>query len=114
MTGGKAGACLSGLNLKICLMLTGPETNPLSVDDHSSKLEILPFACVEYKIGDELPNYLKIEVLDPVTEEVHIEVVKVTYPLKRVQVASLWVMLWEHVLMLLVVGLGRSALRMLT
>ncbi|KAK1384256.1 hypothetical protein POM88_021991 [Heracleum sosnowskyi] len=48
----------------------------------TSKLEILPFAklCVEYKIGDELPTKIEVEVLDPFTEMKHIEEVKVSYP----------------------------------
>ncbi|KAK1369731.1 hypothetical protein POM88_035823 [Heracleum sosnowskyi] len=58
--------------------------NPLSADDLTSKLEILPFAklCVEYKIGDELPNKIEVEVLDPITEMKHLEEVKVSYPIK--------------------------------
>ncbi|KAK1384250.1 hypothetical protein POM88_021985 [Heracleum sosnowskyi] len=58
--------------------------NPLSADDMTSKLEILPFAklCVEYKIGDELPTKIEVEVLDPFTEMKHIEEVKVSYPSK--------------------------------
>ncbi|KAK1372474.1 hypothetical protein POM88_028667 [Heracleum sosnowskyi] len=58
--------------------------NPLSADDMTSKLEVLPFAklCVDYKIGDELPTKIEVEVLDPITELKHIEEVKVSYPLK--------------------------------
>lgn len=57
---------------------------PLSADDLTSKLEILPFAklCVDYKIGDALPSKLDVEVLDPVTTIKHIEEVKVSYPSK--------------------------------
>ncbi|KAK1369733.1 hypothetical protein POM88_035825 [Heracleum sosnowskyi] len=58
--------------------------HPLSADDMTSKLEILPFAklCVEYTIGDDLPTKIEVEVLDPVTEIKHIEEVKVSYPIK--------------------------------
>ncbi|KAK1384253.1 hypothetical protein POM88_021988 [Heracleum sosnowskyi] len=58
--------------------------NPLSADDMTSRLEILPFAklCVEYKIGDDLPSKIEVEVLDLVTEVKHIEEVKVSYPIK--------------------------------
>lgn len=44
--------------------------NPLSADDLTSRLEILPFAklCVDYKIGDDLPSAIEVEVLDPITE----------------------------------------------
>ncbi|KAK1351843.1 hypothetical protein POM88_053941 [Heracleum sosnowskyi] len=58
--------------------------NPLSADDMTSKLEVLPFAklCVDYKIGDELPTKIAVEVLDPITELKHIEEVKVSYPVK--------------------------------
>ncbi|KAK1384257.1 hypothetical protein POM88_021992 [Heracleum sosnowskyi] len=54
--------------------------NPLSADDMTSRLEILPFAklCVEYKIGDDLPSTIEVEVLDLVSEVKHIEEVKTT------------------------------------
>lgn len=57
---------------------------PLSADDMTAKLEILPFAklCVDYKIGEELPSKIEIEVLDPVLQTKHVEEVKVSYPNK--------------------------------
>lgn len=57
---------------------------PLCVDDLTSKLEVLPFAkiCVEYKIGDDLPDTIQVQSLDPVMEEmVEVEVL-VHYPFK--------------------------------
>lgn len=55
---------------------------PLCADDRTLNLEILPFAkiCVDYKIRDDLPTKLEVEVLDPVSDEKHIEVVSVSYP----------------------------------
>lgn len=35
--------------------------------------------CIEYKVDDDLSKSIKVEVLDPVNEEKHIEVVKMTY-----------------------------------
>ncbi|KAK1388167.1 hypothetical protein POM88_016345 [Heracleum sosnowskyi] len=57
---------------------------PLSADALTSKLEILPFAklCVEYKIGDDLPSKIEVEVMDPISELKHMEVVRVSYPNK--------------------------------
>ena len=58
--------------------------HPLSVDDQTAKLEILPFAkvCVDYQIGDDLPTKVEVEVLDPVTEIITTEEVLVSYPNK--------------------------------
>lgn len=57
---------------------------PLSADDMTAKLEVLPYAklCIDYKIGDDLPLKIDVEVLDPKTEEKHVEEVKVSYPKK--------------------------------
>lgn len=57
---------------------------PLCADANTSKLEVLPYAkmCVNYKIGDELPSTLDVEVLDPVLEEITISQVLVSYPAK--------------------------------
>lgn len=40
---------------------------PLSADELTSRLEILPFAklCVQYKVGDPLPNSITVVDLDP-------------------------------------------------
>lgn len=58
--------------------------SPLCADENTSKLEVLPYAklCVNYKIGDDLPSNLAVEVLDPVTEAISIENVLVSYPVK--------------------------------
>lgn len=57
---------------------------PLCVDELTSNLDILPFSmmCVNYKIGDELPDKISVEVLDPVTEKKSIAEVLVQYPYK--------------------------------
>lgn len=57
---------------------------PLTADELTCKLEILPFAklCVDYKIGDYLPSKLDVEVLDPNSEVVHIHEVLVSYPIR--------------------------------
>ncbi|KAK1351619.1 hypothetical protein POM88_054163 [Heracleum sosnowskyi] len=57
---------------------------PLCADALTSKLEILPFAkiCVEYKIGDDLPEAIEVQDLDPVSGELVISKVLVHYPLK--------------------------------
>ncbi|KAK1365655.1 hypothetical protein POM88_041216 [Heracleum sosnowskyi] len=57
---------------------------PLCVDALTSKLEILPFAkmCVEYKIGDALPEKIEVETLDSVSGEISITEVLVHYPVK--------------------------------
>lgn len=49
--------------------------NPRFADQPTSKLEILPYArmCVNYHIGDDLPTKLEVEVLDPITDEKHVE-----------------------------------------
>ncbi|KAK1369723.1 hypothetical protein POM88_035815 [Heracleum sosnowskyi] len=64
--------------------------SPLSADELTSKLEIVPFAklCVDYKIGGELPSKIEVEVLDPVTELKHVEEVKVSYPNKPLVCSS--------------------------
>lgn len=58
---------------------------PLCADELTSKLEVLPFAkmCVEYKIGDEIPNKIEVESLDPVSEEISVVEVQVQYPFKH-------------------------------
>lgn len=58
--------------------------SPLCADDRTSKLDILPFAkmCVNYKIGDELPDKIEVEALDPVSGATTVEVVQVSYPAK--------------------------------
>ncbi|KAK1365668.1 hypothetical protein POM88_041229 [Heracleum sosnowskyi] len=45
--------------------------NPLSADDMTSRLEILPFAkiCVEYKIVDDLPSKIEVENLASVAHD---------------------------------------------
>ncbi|KAK1394372.1 hypothetical protein POM88_013428 [Heracleum sosnowskyi] len=66
-----------------CLSLLGSVIgNPLYTYEHMSRLEILHFGklCVEYKIGNELPNKIEVEVLDPVIEEIRIEEVKASNP----------------------------------
>lgn len=57
---------------------------PLCADANTSKLEVLPFAklCVDYKIGDDLPTFLEVEVLDPFSEKIVVEKVLVSYPAK--------------------------------
>lgn len=55
--------------------------NPICADKLTQKLEILPFArmCVDYKIGDPLPNVIPVTALNPSGEkyvdEVHVEYV---------------------------------------
>lgn len=58
--------------------------HPLSADNNTSRLEVLPFAkiCVDYKIGDPLPTELEVEVLDPSSESLLTEKVLVSYPSK--------------------------------
>lgn len=57
---------------------------PLCADELTSKLEILPFAklCVNYKVGNPLPEKIEVEALDPCTGETTIEEVIVSYPVK--------------------------------
>lgn len=57
---------------------------PICADNLTSKLEVLPFAklCVDYKIGDDLPDRIEVEVLDPVSEDITVEEVLVDYPFK--------------------------------
>ncbi|KAK1369686.1 hypothetical protein POM88_035778 [Heracleum sosnowskyi] len=58
---------------------------PLSADEMTSKLDILPFAkiCVEYKIGDELPDRIEVEDLDPVSGDKSIKEILVQYQCKQ-------------------------------
>ena len=55
---------------------------PLAADPLTCKLEILPFAkiCVEYHIGDDLPTFLDVEVLDPCSDTLGTQRVMVSYP----------------------------------
>ena len=55
---------------------------PLTADDLTKKLEILPFAklCVDYNIGDALPTKLNVEVLEPNSDKVVLHEVLVSYP----------------------------------
>lgn len=55
---------------------------PLTADELTRKLEIVPFAkmCVDYNIGDDLPSKIEVEVLDPLTGNVNIQEVLVSYP----------------------------------
>ncbi|KAK1388172.1 hypothetical protein POM88_016350 [Heracleum sosnowskyi] len=57
---------------------------PLCADALTSKLEILPFAkfCVEYKIGDALPDKIDVWSLDPVSGAISISEVLIHYPVK--------------------------------
>lgn len=54
---------------------------PLCADALTSQLEVLPFAkmCMQYKVGDPLPNVIEVVDLDPITEQKNIVEVKVTY-----------------------------------
>lgn len=54
---------------------------PLCADNLTSKLEILPFAkmCVQYKIGDPLPNSITAVDFDPVSRDRTNVEVKVSY-----------------------------------
>lgn len=55
---------------------------PRGADNHTSKLQVMPFAMlqVQYELGDPLPNEIKAATLHPVTNEESIEIVNVTYP----------------------------------
>lgn len=55
---------------------------PLSADELTKKLEIIPFAklCVDYTIGDALPTKLQVEVLEPHSDKVALHEVLVSYP----------------------------------
>lgn len=57
---------------------------PVGADALTSKLDMIPFAkmCVQYTIGNPLPNEIKASVLDPVTNEISTEIVQVSYPFK--------------------------------
>lgn len=57
---------------------------PLCADELTAKVEVLPFAkmCVEYNLGDDLPDKLQVQTLDPVTEELSVAEVLVEYPFK--------------------------------
>lgn len=57
---------------------------PLCADALTSKLEVLPFAkmCVNYKIGDALPDKIEVQSLDPSSGEMTIAEVLVHYPSK--------------------------------
>ena len=59
---------------------------PLTADDMTKKLEILPFAkmCVQYTIGDDLPTRIDVEVLQPDTAEISLHEVLVSYPNKPI------------------------------
>lgn len=54
---------------------------PIGADDLTSKLEIMPFAklCVQYSIGDPLPNVIKAVDLDPLSKSRSNVDVQVTY-----------------------------------
>ncbi|KAK1351617.1 hypothetical protein POM88_054161 [Heracleum sosnowskyi] len=64
--------------------LASPIGTPICADPLTSKLDMLPFAkmCVQYNVGDPLPNVLKVLVLDPVTNESTTKEVNVSYPSK--------------------------------
>lgn len=57
---------------------------PIGADELTSKLEILPFAklCVEYKVGNDLPDKIEVETLIPGTDIKKVETVSVQYPFK--------------------------------
>lgn len=57
---------------------------PLSADQLTSKLDILPFArfCIEYKLGAPLPATIPVMILDPVSEEKFQSDVFVHYAIK--------------------------------
>ncbi|KAK1405698.1 hypothetical protein POM88_005303 [Heracleum sosnowskyi] len=57
---------------------------PLGADALTSRLEILPFVkvCVEYIVGNDLPSKIEAMNLNPVTEEMTVVEVVVSYPNK--------------------------------
>lgn len=57
---------------------------PLGADDLILKLEILPYArmCVNYTLGEDLPEKISVTDLDPTTGEKRIVEVLVSYPNK--------------------------------
>lgn len=57
---------------------------PLGADNLTAKLDMIPFAkiCVQYTIGSPLPNEIQANVLDPVSNEITVENVEVSYPFR--------------------------------
>lgn len=55
---------------------------PLGADTLTSQLEVLPFAkmCVQYKLGNDMPNKIQALTLDPYTGEKSVVDILVSYP----------------------------------
>lgn len=57
---------------------------PLGADQHTAKLDVLPFAKlqVNYTLGDPLPNEIQVLVIDPVTADRSTAKVTISYPVR--------------------------------